>query len=68
MKRKLKWNPYIFASNMAVLCGILTLIWFAVSIIQVWMHQMDFFNYGTHFEYPSWNIFIFFNNLFGGAK
>ena len=65
-KSKLTWNFSVFIVNLMTLMGICFMIWFAISMIQCWMHHLDYLFYGTHYTYPDWNMFMFITKLSKG--
>ena len=63
-KSKKVWKPTILIKNLMSLIGIFFIIWFAISMIQCWMHHADYLMHGIHYTYPDWNIFLFIIKLF----
>ena len=59
-----RWSPSKFLMNVVSIIGMLLLIWFLVSSMQILFHQFDFLNKGVHFDYPNWNAIIWFGKLF----
>ena len=63
-RSKKVWRPSVLITNLINLIGICFMAWFAISMIQCWMHQADYLVNGTHYTYPNWNMFIFMSKLF----